>query len=314
MCGQCGLLLATRGPVGHLLKEMEAAMIHRGPDSTGFALYGEPPPDERIVVRARLAEASRATETVTAIVDAARGLGAALAREPETDDAQDARDRFLRLSVMFDGPPALLLEVIERIPGVFVHSIGRRLEIVKDVGDAHVVAARHHIDGFTGTHGLGHSRLATESIVDVEYSHPFWARPFLDVAIGHNGQLTNYYRMRRLMQERGLRFQTQNDSELIAVYIAEQLSQGVDFERALSKSIDELDGVFTYLLATENGIGSACDRLAIKPIVVTAQGDMTAMATEEQAIRHILPGEIDSYVPREGTASVWKQPAAVGAG
>ncbi len=305
MCGQCGLILSEPGPVGHLLTEMEVAMIHRGPDSTGFALYGEEPREDRIVVRARLVEASRADETLRRVVDGVRGLGAQLAAEPALDDTPEATDRFLRLVVSSPGPPGRLLETIEGVEGVVVHSMGRRLEIVKDVGDAAAVAARHGIGEFVGTHGLAHSRLATESIVNVEWSHPFWARPFLDVAIAHNGQLTNHHKLRRLMVQRGLQFLTDNDSEVIAVYIAEQLSRGVDLETALRRSIDELDGVFTYLLSTADGIGMACDRLAIKPLVVTETGGRIAMATEEQALRHIFPEEIETYVPLEGTATVW---------
>ncbi|HXF73552.1 MAG TPA: glutamine amidotransferase [Actinomycetota bacterium] len=304
MCGQCGLILPEPGPVGELLTEMEAAMIHRGPDSTGFALYGEEPRDDRIVVRARIAEASRAEESLRQVVDGVRRLGAELRGEPQVDDDPAATDRFVRL-VVAGAPPEALLEAIEAVEGVVVHSMGRRLEIVKDVGDARAVAARHGVRGFVGTHGLAHSRLATESIVNVEWSHPFWARPFLDVAIAHNGQLTNHHRLRRLMVQRGLRFLTDNDSEVIAVYIAEQLSRGVELEEALRRSIDALDGVFTYLLSTADGIGMASDRLAIKPLVVTETAGRIAMATEEQALRHIFPEEIATYVPREGTAVVW---------
>lgn len=311
MCGQCGLLLPEPGPVGHLLKEMEAAMIHRGPDSTGFALYHEPAPDDRVIVRARFGEASRAEETLRDVVGAARSLGVQVLSEPELLGREGEGGMFARLMVRYDCPTALLLDAIERVHGVYVHSMGRRLEIIKDVGDAHVVAARHGIDQFIGTHGLAHSRLATESIVNVEYSHPFWARPFLDVAIAHNGQLTNYYKMRRLMLQRGLRFLTYNDSELISVYIAEQLSKGVSLKDALGRSIRQLDGVFTYLLSTEDSIGCATDPLAIKPICVTEWNDMIAMATEEQALRHIIEEEIETYFPAEGMARVWHAHARV---
>jgi glutamate synthase domain-containing protein 1 len=308
VCGQCGLILPEPGAVGHLLVEMETAMIHRGPDSSGFALYGEMPPVDRIVVRGRMAEASRVDETLRRIVDGVTAIGAELLGDPTVDDASAASDRFLRMLLRFDGPVDVLLETIEGVEGTIVHSMGRRLEIVKDVGDVRAVAARHHIDGFVGSHGLAHSRLATESLVNVAWSHPFWARPFLDVAIAHNGQLTNHYKMRRLMKQRGLRFLTDNDSEAIAVYIAEQLSVGASLHDALTGSIDVLDGVFTYLLSTEAGIGVASDRLAIKPVVVTEVGGTVAMATEEQSLRHIFPEEIDTYVPLEGTARVWPVP------
>jgi glutamate synthase domain-containing protein 1 len=307
MCGQCGILLAEPGPVGTYLREMETAMVHRGPDSTGFALYGPPPPDDRVVVRARIADAGRADETVVAVADAVRGTGCGLVGDFTLDDnGPAATDRFARFAVRLDGvAPERVLAAIEAVEGVYVHSMGRRLEIVKDVGSAEVVARRHRIDDFVGTHGLAHSRLATESIVDVEYSHPFWARPFLDVAIVHNGQITNYYKMRRQLQARGLEFLTENDSELIAVLIAEQLAEGVPLDEALRRSVDVLDGVFTYLLATENLIGCALDRLAIKPIVVTERPGLVAMATEEQALRRILRDEIETYHPREGTTAVW---------
>jgi len=308
MCGQCGVIVAGAGPVGHLLKEMETAMVHRGPDSTGFALYGEEPREDRIIVRARIAEASRSDESIGLIVDGVTAIGGALGGEPTVDAAAASSDRFVRLVVRFDGPTEQLLETIERVEGVVVHSMGRRLEIVKDVGAANKVAARHGIEEFVGTHGLAHSRLATESVVNVEWSHPFWARPFLDIAIAHNGQLTNHNKMRRLMTQRGLRFLTDNDSEVIAVFIAEQLSLGVSLEDALARSIDVLDGVFTYLLSTDAGIGVASDRLAIKPVVVTETSTSIAMATEEQALRRIFAEEIDTYVPLEGTVRVWPVP------
>jgi glutamate synthase domain-containing protein 1 len=285
---------------------MEAAMIHRGPDSTGFALYGEPRDDAGVVVRARFAEASRSDETLRDVVDGAKQLGCELLGEPALDDTAASSDRFCRLVVdLADVRPEALLAAIESVPGVYVHSMGRRLEIIKDVGNAYVVAERHGIDSFVGTHGLAHSRLATESIVDVEFSHPFWARPFLDIAIVHNGQLTNYYKTRRLMELQGFRFLTSNDSELIAVYIARQLSRGVGLADALERSVTELDGVFTYLLSTPDSMGSAFDRLAIKPLVVTESEGMVAAATEEQALRRIFADEIATYHPREGRAVVW---------
>jgi glutamate synthase domain-containing protein 1 len=285
---------------------MEAAMIHRGPDSTGFALYGEPRGDGGVVVRSRFAESSRSDETLRDVVDGATRLGCELIGEPSLDDEEGRNDSFCRLVVeLGDVPPAALLSAIESVAGVYVHSMGRRLEIVKDVGNAYTVAERHGIDAFVGTHGLAHSRLATESIVDVEFSHPFWARPFLDIAIVHNGQLTNYYKMRRLMELQGFEFLTSNDSELISVYIARQLSAGGALHTALERSVGELDGVFTYMLATPDSMGAALDRLAIKPLVVTESGGMVAAATEEQALRRIFPDEIDTYHPHEGRAVVW---------
>ncbi|MHB8244969.1 MAG: class II glutamine amidotransferase domain-containing protein [Acidimicrobiales bacterium] len=238
-----------------------------------------------------------------------KSISAYLDGEPGVTPSGTDSGTFLRLRVDYSGEPAALLAAIESSEGVSVHSMGRRLEIIKDVGTADEVSARHGVEEFIGTHGMAHSRLATESTVDVELSHPFWARPFLDVAITHNGQLTNYYKMRRLMTQRHLRFLTGNDSELIAVYIAEQLSQGRSLRDALLRSVDALDGVFTYLLSTESAIGCATDRLAIKPLLVTKIAGITALATEEQALRRVFDSELVTEYVREGTAVVWDVPA-----
>lgn len=299
------MILGRPGPIGHLLATTEGAMVHRGPDSTGFALYGEVPRDDRIVVRARAAERGRTDEVVREVGRRIAELRGEMVGEPEVTPGCGETGVFLRVAVRFEGPPALLLDAFEGVEGVYVHSMGRRLEIVKDVGTADMVSARHGVDEFVGTHGLAHSRLATESTVDVEMSHPFWARPFLDVAIAHNGQLTNYFKMRRLMRLRGLAFLTENDSELIAVYIAEQLALGSTLEDALRRSIADLDGVFTYLLATADAVGAATDRLAIKPLVVTEVDGTIAMATEEQALRRVFDTELATEYVREGTATVW---------
>ena len=310
MCGQCGLILEHAGPIGHLLRVTEGAMVHRGPDSTGFALYGDTPDDDRIIVRARVVDGIDPDEALSTMVGDMKLVDARLDSEPQVTEGARDSGTFLRLTVAFEGDPADLLHAVEHTEGVNVHSMGRRLEIVKDVGTADEVSAHHGVDEFIGTHGMAHSRLATESTVDVELSHPFWARPFLDVAITHNGQLTNYYKMRRLMTERNLSFLTDNDSELIAVYVAEQLSLGSSLHDALERSITALDGVFTYLLSTDSAIGCAADRLAIKPLLVSQIGGAIALATEEQALRRVFDAELVTQYVKEGTVVVWNVPAA----
>jgi len=144
-----------------------------------------------------------------------------------------------------------------------------------------------------GTHGLGHARLATESSVLPNASHPFWARPFADVAIVHNGQITDYYTWRDRLMRRGYRFLTENDSELIAVWVSDQIASGLTPIQALQKSITAIDGVFTFMIADTDGIGFAKDRFAMKPLVVIEQNGEMAAATEEQAVRRIYTGECD---------------------
>src|SRR6185312_11521631 len=160
MCGICGIKLPASGPIGRYLVDMCQAMRHRGYDSTGFALYGEPV-DGRLVLRLRIVEAAH------------------------THAAVDAPDRFVRALVKAgtDQVRDIVRAVDDAGHGIEVQSIGRSLEIIKDLGDAETVNARHGVDRFTGSHGLGHVRLTTESIVDVAYGHPFWAEPFPDISI-----------------------------------------------------------------------------------------------------------------------------------
>jgi hypothetical protein len=181
------------------------------------------------------------------------------------------------------------------------------LEIVKDLGDAQTVSDAYKLDSFRGTHAIGHVRMATESDVDIAGAHPYWAYPFSDVAVVHNGQLTNYHQWRRRLERSGHRFQSECDSEIIAVYLAERLADGKTLESAMKESLDDLDGVFTYLVVTSDSLGMAKDEMAAKPLVLHEADTMVALASEEIAIRAILPHEIDSYDPYEREVMVWSR-------
>ena len=189
-----------------------------------------------------------------------------------------------------------------------VVSIGVSLDIVKDVGSAHQVDAIYNVARFEGTHGLGHVRLATESDVKPEAAHPFWATGFADVAIVHNGQITNYWKMRRRLERRGFEFNTDNDSELIAVYLADKLSHGVSLREALKTSIGDLDGTFSFLVSTRDEIGYAKDRLAAKPMVLYETDDLIAIASEEVSLNRLFPGQaLDTMEPPPGTYDTWSR-------
>jgi hypothetical protein len=174
-----------------------------------------------------------------------------------------------------------------------VQSVGRALEIVKDLGGAAEVAEKHGIRDFIGSHGLGHARMATESDVSPTASHPFWARPFPDVAIVHNGQITDYYTWRARLERKGYRFMTENDSELLAVWISDRMSQGETQDDALQRSLTQIDGVFTYLYSNQDRLGFAKDKWAIKPLVAVDSNGTLSIATEEQAVRTIHLGEVE---------------------
>ena len=142
--------------------------------------------------------------------------------------------------------------------------------------------------------------MATESDVDIRSAHPYWAYPYNDIAVVHNGQLTNYWGFRREMERRNHRFMSNCDSELIAVYIADRLDRGDELEEAMTRSVDELDGVFTYVVATKDKLGMAKDVMAAKPMVLYESDEFVALASEEVAIRSVFPHEIDTYDPFEG--------------
>jgi glutamine phosphoribosylpyrophosphate amidotransferase len=230
-----------------------------------------------------------------------RGVGARnLEVEKETQYAY-------RISFDYDGDLKLITDVVEDVPRAEVLSIGHSLEIIKDLGDAEEVSKQYGLDGFVGTHGIGHVRMATESDVDISGAHPYWAYPFNDVAVVHNGQLTNYFQWKRRLERAGHRFQSECDSEIIAVYLAEKMSEGISLEDAMHQSLDELDGVFTYMCVTEDALGVAKDEMAAKPLVLYEGDDLVALASEEIAIRAVVDREIETYDPYERQVLVWRR-------
>jgi glutamate synthase domain-containing protein 1 len=288
MCGLCGFLYkdAERvGPVGRTLHAMLGPMARRGTDSTGIALYGRPQPDS-YVVRARI-DANHGTPD--RVVAALEGAGTVSERSQQGPN--------LRARIAYSGDLGALTDSIEAEPHVEVFSIGRAMEIVKEVGDADAVEAADSYASFEGSHAIGHTRMATESLVDVAHSHPFWARPFPDISVVHNGHITNYHKLRRRLENQGHRFATGNDSEVIAVYIADKLERGESLEDALRASVSDLDGTFAYLISTPQGIGVARDPFALKPLLFAESDDVAMIASEEVSIRAV---ESDArFVPRE---------------
>jgi glutamate synthase domain-containing protein 1 len=310
MCGIAGIIYRDGAhQIGRDMTLMLQSMKHRGPDSTGYALYGQPQ-DGLFVMRYTLADANtprdfefddRLARHQQQVVARLKTAGARIKDiAPETEYAY-------RISVGYDGELKDLTDRIEDIPDAEVLSIGRSLEIVKDLGDAETVCKQYELDDFGGTHAIGHVRMATESDVDISGAHPYWAYPFRDVAVVHNGQLTNYFQWKRRLERSGHRFQSECDSEIIAVYLAEKMAEGADLESAMRDSLEELDGVFTYIAVTDDALGVAKDVMAAKPLVLYESDDVVALASEEIAIRAVLDREIDTYDPYEGEVLVWQR-------
>jgi len=313
MCGIAGLIHKGKTVnIGKELQDMLQALKHRGPDSTGFALYSQGNNQGDYIMRFKVgenvAEGSSAVKEDKSVYDERRkqvdkhirDLGGSI-----VNDAQLTPYSF-RYCINYDKDLMEFSKRIESVDMTEILSLGKSLELVKDIGDAGVVSKQYGLDKIKGTHAIGHSRMATESGVDIRSAHPFWGYPFSDVSVVHNGQLTNYWNNRRALENKGMRFMSECDSELIAVYLAEKMRRGIDLKDGMKDSLKELDGVFTYLVATKDSLGMAKDTMAAKPMVLYESDDLVAMGSEEIAIRTILPQEIDTYDPYDGEVKVWQ--------
>ena len=302
MCGIVGFLDKTQNsnaPVGQTILTMLTALGVRGPDSAGVALYG-PPENGAFTLQVKLGELDGAAERGTSIAEQVKAFGSAHEVKITAE--------YLRLVIDLHGEATSLTQFIESLDeDIEVVSMGRELEIVKQVGTPQNLDATHDVSAFLGTHGLGHTRLSTESRVDLSHSQPFWAHNYPDLAIVHNGHITNYHKLRRIYEQRGVRFYTENDSEVIGVYLADQLSQGLRFKEALDASLTDLDGSFSYLAATESYIGFAKDPFAFKPLLFTETDDFVAVATEEIAIRAAFAGNYEVREAQAKDVNVWQR-------
>lgn len=311
MCGIAGLIHRGNesGPVGEELSSMLKALRHRGPDSTGYGLYGNPD-DGNLVMRLKLAETEEVKsghsihgeieERAEMVEERLNELGAKIVEDSSPTEYTR------RYEFSYDGDLGKLTDWIQD-ENVEILSIGHALELVKDLGEADQVANFYNLGSFNGTHAIGHTRMATESDVDISSAHPYWAFPYNDVAVVHNGQLTNFWTLRRQLERQGHRFNSKNDSELIAVYISDRMDKGDSLEEAMNRSIYELDGVFTYVVTTSDSLGMAKDTMAAKPMVLYEDDQFVALASEEVAIRSIFPHEIDTWDPYDEEVFVWQR-------
>jgi glutamate synthase domain-containing protein 1 len=307
VCGIVGFLDKRGGvdrPVGRTLLAMMQALSCRGPDSAGVAVFG--PPRAGWVLHVKLPEQLEKEKAAGATLEALRGKAVVLGHEIE--------GAYLRLEAEGVADPEMLEDhLVARIPGTEVVSLGHQLEVFKQVGSPAQLEADYRISRFEGNHGIGHTRLSTESRVDLSHSQPFWAHGVPDLATVHNGHITNYHKLRRLYEQRGYRFYTENDSEVIGVYLRDRLAAGLSLEDALRSSLDDFDGSFSYLAAWSDGLAYVRDRFGFKPLVVAETDEFVAVATEEIALRQALVNDFVAREPAPGTMKVWTCRANVGA-
>jgi glutamate synthase domain-containing protein 1 len=303
MCGIIGFMDRTgseAAPVGEHLLRMLAALGSRGPDSAGVAIFG--PGDGRLLLRVKLGEDADRAGMAEQILQRAASVA-------HVSDHSLAGS-YLRLALEGGADLPRLMQAIEGETPHSPHSVevisaGRRLEILKQVGSPENLERSYGISRLRGTHGIGHTRLSTESRVDLSHSQPFWARGTLDVAAVHNGHITNYHKLRRLYEQRGTRFCTENDSEIIGIYLRSRLERGDSLEEALRASMTDLDGSFCYLVATDEALAFVKDPYGLKPLVVAETPEWVAIATEEGALRQAFGSGFEAREPGTRAVRVW---------
>ena len=283
MCGIVGLYLKTdrhHGELGRLTALMLHEMRDRGPDSAGFSIYGEPSAATKLTVLA---------EGTIVDWDAVRDrLGTAIEAEVT---ARPIHDHAV-LETTGDGRAARRW-LIDHLPDVDVLSYGRSIELFKAVGDPDLVAERFELASRSGTHAIAHTRMATESAVTTNGSHPFSTGE--DTCLVHNGSLSNHNRLRRMLERRGETFQTENDTEVAAGYLAWRVREGDSLEVALKNAIADLDGFYTFAIGVRDGFAVLRDPIACKPAMIAETDDWVAMSSEFRAIAR-LPGVDDAQV------------------
>jgi glutamate synthase domain-containing protein 1 len=297
MCGIVGLFLkdkALEPKLGAMLADMLSRMGDRGPDSAGFAIYGEAndavakitvqsaePQDDFPALADKLATAIGAPAEIR-IKDTHAVLGL------PAEKLQDARDALGRIS-----------------PRLRIMGVGEAIEIYKEVGYPTEVSRRFDLEHMTGTHGIGHTRMATESAVTTLGAHPFSTGP--DECLVHNGSLSNHNNLRRELAHDGMRFETENDTEVAAAYLTWRMNQGLNLGEALERSLADLDGFYTFVVGTKSGFGVLRDPIACKPAVLAETDQYVAFGSEYRALVN-LPGIENAKVwePEPATVYFWE--------
>lgn len=292
MCGIVGLLDKRETQdtsIGRTLLAMLEALACRGPDGAGAAMLRTEPFEEAWTVRIAPAH--------SASLDRLSGLG-------RTEQVQRQGDT---LRFRFFPGPEVTADALEQAlgagPGVLeVLGIGLRLDLVKHDGSPAGLERVYRISAWHGPAAIGHTRMSTESRIDLSHSQPFWAHGVPDLATVHNGHITNYHQLRRRYEQQGTVFYTENDSEVIGVYLRDRLDAGTPLAEALAESISDLDGAFNYIVLSPEGLGVVRDRFGFKPLMVAETAEFVAVATEEIALRQALPGAYRVTEPPPGRA------------
>jgi glutamate synthase domain-containing protein 1 len=298
MCGIVGLFIkdATLEPqLGALTSKMLATMCERGPDSAGFAVYG----------RGHSGKAKITLQSPNPDRDFA-GLTSAISKAIGSEASLERKSTHAVLTVGADKADATRAALRTGHPELRVMSTGEAIEIYKEVGYPTEVSKRFDLSTMQGSHAIGHTRMATESAVTTMGAHPFSTGP--DQCLVHNGSLSNHHNLRRDLIHDGMTFETENDTEVAAAYVTWRMNQGMNLGEALQKSLDDLDGFFTFVVGTKNGFGVLRDPIACKPAIMAETDQYVAFGSEYRAIAG-LPG-IDNariWEPEPATVYFWER-------
>lgn len=299
VCGVVGLHLKDpdlHERLGRLLVPMLGCLIDRGPDSAGMAVYGQELPEGCLRWSLRVDDTDADWY----------GIAAAVAAEMSQDVAEVTVQPYGPAATLtVTGSEATVRRALTRAaPGVRVVGYGRAVEIFKDVGAADSISQRYRIPERAGYQGVGHTRMATESAVTTDHSHPF--APSADLCLVHNGSFSNYPTVRRKLAREGVAFDTDNDSEVAARFIARRQAEGADLGDALRLVLKEFDGFFTLLVTTRTEFAVVRDSFACKPAVVAETDGYVAMASEYRALAH-LPriGDAEVFEPKPEEIYLW---------
>jgi glutamate synthase domain-containing protein 1 len=300
MCGIVGLYLknpALESQLGKLFEPMLLAMTDRGPDSAGFAIYGDEVAEGSVKLTL---QAQDADYDWKALMGALEGkLGCSL------NWFQNATAVVLKTSA---AEPELRAALAELAPDVRIMSAGQSIEILKGMGLPKAISERFSLAKMKGSHIIGHTRMATESAVTMEGSHPFSTGA--DLCLVHNGSLSNHFRLRQELRREGISFETENDSEVAAGYLNWRLREGDSLKEALDHALEDLDGFFTFAIGTRDGFAVIRDPIACKPAILAETDDYVAMASEYQALT-TLPGieKAKVWEPEPATMYIWERSA-----
>ncbi len=301
MCGIIGLY--TKKPeleaeLGKRASAMLAQLSDRGPDSAGFAIYRNPADIGSVKVTlqaADLSDAGHSEDSAWRVLEKClkKNFGESANVKPHINHA---------VAVVPGEADDVLSWLAEHHSDLRITSSGQSIEIYKEKGKPQEVIERFEFDTFSGTHALGHTRMATESAVTTEHSHPFSTG--LDLCLVHNGSLSNHNRLRENLREEGIDFQTDNDSEVAAGYLTWRLREGDSLNEALLHALDDLDGFYTFAIGTRKGFAVLRDPIACKPAVMAETDDWVAMASEFRAIAQ-LPGVDHAEIWEPAPAQVY---------